>query len=446
MADETEVVFSNDANSRGSNNNNSSTPQYRNNNHTPQHSSNDNDSGYIEVKVDEGDSKNRDGHIVIKTSVKGFLYRSEIFKDSNLINAKEIDCKDLEFQANKEATFKERYISTHNTFISEYIAREFFKEVLKDEGTIKDGKEYCTIITSYSENIIRSLIFLNGDEFDCKETSIPENIKNKANLIESKYKIFHNDIKNQFLDKDKFPVNTILNPILEKLPFYEKKPIYSFYLFLFLIALFLFIIKIALCSDLMVNSKKGKKKFEYMVNLAPFCNKFVDKITKKCNEASDTHWKIKSKVFNKKTCKTVCADYEIIDTEACNKWNASIDLVSSNLNIKPYTITPSFTLELSDKKITTIYLKNSTKNILRVKLMKISIDNNPNNEIVFFINEKTELSLYPNSEDIFEVKLEGTYLKAFNKGEYFGHIVFLIINDDKTINKTEKRNFKFIVD
>lgn len=445
MADETEVVFSNNSSSNNFVNNNSNE---QSNNNTPHnnHSSSGNDVGYIEVKVDEGNSKNKDGHIIIRTSVKGFLYRSEIFKDNNLINAKEIDCKDLEVAANKEATFKERYLSTHNTFVFQYIARDFFKEALKDEGKFKDGDEYCTIITSYSENIIRSVILLDGDEFDTKEIPILDNMKNKSNLIKSKYTIFHNEIQARFLDTDKFPINTFLNPILEKLPFYKKNPMYAFYLFLFLVILGLVAIKIALCSDLMVNSKKGKEKFEYMVDLAPFCSKFVDKITKKCTDASDAHWQIKSKVFNKKTCKSVCSDYEFIDSESCDKWNSSIDLVSSKLNISPYLITPSFTLELSDKKITTIYLKNNSENTLRIKVVQVSIDNNPNNEIIFFINDKTEISLSRDVEDIFELKLEGTYLKAFKKGEYLGYLVFLIINDNKTINTTERRNFKFIVD
>lgn len=402
--------------------------------------------GYSVVERDEGEGKSNLGQVVVETATKGLLYRCEVFANGALIDAKEINCKDLLSNESKDFVFKQRYLATHNTFKLQYMAEEFFKEVESDEGDFQDGEEHCKVVTFVSEDTIRTVVYLDGEEFESKELAIADNIKNKKNLIEKKYQVFHLDNVERYIDKEKFPVNTFLNPLLEKLPFYKKNPMYAFYFFIGIILVILLAIKMFFCSDFMVNKKKGKKKFEYLTTYAPYCDDFKEKIVKGCNASFEGDWKLKSKVFTTKTCKSACVDYDFIDGATCDKWTQSIGLVDGGIKTNPFTITPEGELELSQKKITTVYLKNNTPRTLRFKVVGRKIIDNPNSEIIMFINDKTEVSLEPNEENKFEIRLESTYIGSFSSGEYKGEILFAVYNDDKSINTTEKRNFKFAID
>lgn len=402
--------------------------------------------GYTVVQRDEGEGKSNIGQVVIETATKGLLYRCEVFANGALVDAKEIDCKDLLSTEGKDFVFKQRYLATHNTFKLQYIAEEFFKEVASDEGDFPDGEEHCKVVTSISEDTIRTVVYLDGEEFETKEFAIPDNIKSKKNLIEKKYQVFHLENVERYIDKEKFPVNTFLDPLLQKLPLYKKNPMYAFYFFIGIILVILLTIKMFLCSDFMVNKKKGKKRFEYLTTYAPYCDDFQKRIVKGCTASFEGNWKLKSKVFTAKTCKSACVDFDFIDGATCDKWTKSMTLVAGGIKANPYTITPQGELELSQQKITTVYLKNNTSKTLRLKVVGRKIIDNANSEIIMFINDKTEVSLEPNEEDKFEIRLESTYIGSFSSGEYKGEILFAVYNDDKSINTTEKRNFKFAID
>jgi hypothetical protein len=409
------------------------------------------DSGYTIVKKDKGEHKGSSGEIVIETSTRGLIYNCEVLKDGVMIDGEEVDCSDLQSKGNKNALFRDRYTATHNNFKRYYIAEEFFKKVLQDEGEYKDdNKQHCIVKTFVSDDTIKSIIEIDGVEFDKREIPLDDAMKSKQSLIESKYKTIHSDMASKYIDEDKFPVNIgWLDKILRKLPFYKKNPMYSFYFLLGIIFLFFYLIKMAMCSDFVVNGKKGKKRFEYLASYAPYCSDFQERIIKGCDKSHNGLWKLKSKVFTTKTCKSACVDYDFIDGEICDKWTMSMNNTNGGtggIKVDAYTITPEGELELTQKDFTTIYLKNNTTQTLRFKIVGRKIIDNSNSAIIMFANGKTEVALDPNEEDSFKLRLEHTYIGSFASGEYHGEVLFAVYNDDKSVDTTETRKIKFTID
>ena len=414
------------------------------------HISNHN-SGYSVVKRDSGNHKEGSGEIVIETSIKGLIYSCEVLKDGIMIDGEEVNCSDLQSKENKDTLFRDKYSAAHNRLKREYIAEKNFDEKLRTEGEyIENNEKHCKIITYQSDDVIRTVIEIGGVKFDEIQVLLNEGMKKDKDLVEAKCKTLHEEMVTKYIDEDKFPVNIgWLDKILRKLPFYKKKPIYAFYFLLGIISLFFFLIKLFMCSDYMVNKKKGKKRFEYLTSYAPYCTSFQDRIIRGCDKSHNGLWKLKSKIFTKKSCKSACVDYDFIDDEICDKWTISMKSVGDSkhrLELNPYTITPESELELTQKDFTTVYLKNNTVKTLRFKIIGRRIIDNANSEIIMFANGKTEVSLSPNEEDSFKIRLEHTYIGSFASGEYHGEILFSVFNDDKSVDITESRKIKFTID
>ena len=107
------------------------------------------------VHKSEGKSKNRTGKVYIETSVKGLIYRTNVYLNDFLIDAKEVSCIDLASLENGQSIFRDRYLATHNAFEIQYFLDKIYAKVLSDEGDYIEGDGKCSVNTYVFENIIK---------------------------------------------------------------------------------------------------------------------------------------------------------------------------------------------------------------------------------------------------------------------------------------------------
>jgi hypothetical protein len=207
---------------------------------------------FVEVHKTEGKSKDKKSFIVIVTSKKGFIYRTEVLLDSYLIDSKEVICEDLTHAEDGERVFKERYMASHKKFEDLYFAEKIFVKVLSDDGQyIENEDDSCSVTTSVYENIIKHDIVVNTAVIDSIENKVDRDLASNKEELKNEYTRLHKEIVEEYINIPKFPKNTILNPILKKYPFYDSKPMYSLYLFILSIAIVLWVLSIIICGKAM---------------------------------------------------------------------------------------------------------------------------------------------------------------------------------------------------
>ena len=82
------------------------------------------------VHKSEGKSRDKSGHISIETAVKGLVYRTNVYLNGFLIDAKEVSSIDLATLENGHSLFKQRYLATHYAFEQQYFMEKVFSKVL----------------------------------------------------------------------------------------------------------------------------------------------------------------------------------------------------------------------------------------------------------------------------------------------------------------------------
>lgn len=434
--------------------------------------------GFKVVHRDAGDAKGASGEIIIETAVKGLLYRCEVFKSGSLIDAREINCKDLVSNEEKDYIFKQRYMATHNTFKMQYIAEEFFREVESTEGEFKDGdEEHCKVVTSVSDDTIRTIIYVDGEEFETKDIAIKDNIKNKKSLLEKRCQIFHLENIAKYIDVEKFPVNTFLNPVLTKLPFYKKNPMHSFYVFLVLLGV-LFVGAYFVYGAYLNTLKDGKlkkKKFsesiwhtlenrcmeskdsEWRKGVKPNFNqctnyRYKDRIFTKeaydrifgdvnwddkaleCKAAKKKSWKDAEGKENKElkeSCKTFC-NQGSIDKGICSERKVQYSIVPNKLRLNLHDAQP-------------IYLANKSNRTLVFRIESIKLDGDLSlPQIVRISGLEESRSLEPGDDDSFKFSLVHSAAESYENGAYSGVIKVGLTYDGEP--QVQEIKFTFEID
>jgi len=386
------------------------------------------------VQKSKGESKSKNGTIVVETGIKGLIYRIEVLLNGNILDAKEVDCKDLRSVASSEESFKDRYLSEHEQMCSRYFAATTWKKLLRDEGDYKENGD-CTITTYMGDKSYKTVIMVDGVELDVVEVSIDETLKNDENILKAKYTRTHKDLVEKNFLVEKFPVNSFLNPVLKKLPFYKDSPMKSFYLFVVLVVFIMWIISLLVCGKAM---KKIVKKT--LGTEAALVYKDIQKIIcVKSRGAMELEKRCKNNP-RLEECKEACANGDI---------DQSICLVASLE--KAYEITPnSLEISLAPKSL---YITNNDANELVFKLKERIVDNleDPTitGDMIISVIGNTELIVKPKQGNKkFEFKLENTFIDSgeLNSGRYSGKLVFEVIGLSDEKDKLLEVPIKFNID
>lgn len=372
------------------------------------------------VKVTEGVSKNKSGRILIETSINGLVYRTEILLDGRLIDAKEVDCKDLSELDNGNIVFEERYLSSHKIFEEVYLAKKSFKRVLSNDGQYIDGEEECIVNTYLADDIIKTEVLLDGNEIDSNQFSVDKKILNDENALKAKYTSSHKDFVTKYIKVLKFPANTFLNPLLKKLPLYKKNPLYAFYFFLAIVVFVLWILSLILC---------GKAMKKIVVKIAGKEAGFI------------------VKDLQKSMClKSMLADEDGevgADGVAKNECNKSL-IYRGEFQIMPESVLFKNTLEIRP-----IYIKNNLPNDLIIRMTKREIlginDPTITGDMIVNIISPTTIYVKPSEISSFEFKLEDSFFRAniLPSGEYSGNLVFEILGLKNNQTEVMTIPFKF---
>ncbi|MEA3354641.1 MAG: hypothetical protein U9Q33_12590 [Campylobacterota bacterium] len=354
------------------------------------------------IHTTQGKSKDKTTKVLIETSRKDLLYRTEVYKEGHLIDAKEVSCQDLASAEDKEFVFRERYLAAHNKFEDLYLAQRVFVKVLSDEGEYVDDEEaQCSVATSVYENIVRHEVFLGAAEIDKIEETIDKDISANPKSFKAKYTQMHKEVVEKYIIIPKFPTNTFLNPILKKFPFYKTKPMYSLYMFLATVVFVLWVLSLVVCG-------KALKKI-------------VVKVAGK--EAG-----LVVKDLQKSMCVKGGEDDKLNPEQLLDE-NDVVDLYGTK-----YVILPEKVSFKNTKEIKAVYFKNNLKSDLIVQLRErlITDFNNPLVTPDMIVNILSPKIIHIKGNDIgyVEFKIEDEFLKEGSiLGKQFkGNLVFDIIN------------------
>lgn len=372
----------------------------------------DKDNIFEVIHKSSSKSKNKTGKIYIETSVKGLIYRTNVYLDDFLIDAKEISCFDLATLENGQTIFKERYLATHTAFEKQYFIEKVFVKVLNDEGNYANSDGKCVVNTYIFENLIKNEILVDDYEIDVIETELESEIANDKKAFKLKYSKLHADLVRENIIVPKFPVNTFLNPTLKKFPLYKKNPMHSFYLFVLTVALVLWILSFVICgkSFAKIAKKVGGKEVGLVV---------------------------------KDMQKSLCVK-DKKSAEAEKK-----ELLVDTLYKDGYLIIPQQLDFGENRYIKTVYIKNTVEGDLIVKLNNKVIDNfqNPLVTPEMIINVLTPTNIVIKSGGIgqFEFRIESSYLQDYSiaEGQYTGRLIFEIVKVNYGKIETKSVAFTF---
>jgi hypothetical protein len=365
--------------------------------------------------------KNKIDMVQIETSTKGLIYRTEVYIEDNLVDAKEVSCQDLATSEVNEIIFKKRYTATHEKYEELYFAPRVFIKVLEDEGLyLEDENEKCIISTSVYNNIVRHEVSVGLENIDKIEHTIEKDIANNKAAFTNKYKQLHQEVVDKYVKILKFPANTFLNPIIKKFPLYNKNPLYAFYLFLITVAFVLWIVSLILCGKALV------------------------KITKKVagKEAG-----LVVKDLQKSMCIKSYLDKEKLKPEVVLEKEDVVAKYGS-----AYLILPEQIEFKSTKDIKSIYIKNNLQTGIIVKLRERLITDFENPLVTpdMIVNILTPLTINIKAEGVgmYEFKIEEEFLKNSSlAGQSFkGNLVFDIIDIKEKTSKPQVVEFNFVSD
>ncbi len=370
------------------------------------------------VHTTYGKSKNRKDDIKIETSVKGLIYRTEVYENGFLIDAKEVSCLDLSSVDGNEKIFKDRYLATHYDFEKHYFLEKVFKKVLSTEGKYINGEGKCVVNTYIFENVIKSEVLLDDVIIDTQEVEVDKKLLDEGKSFKTKYTKQHKDLVEENILVEKFPVNTFLNGILKKFPRYKQNPMHAFYFFVATVIIILWILSMVICG------------------------KAIPKIVKKVagKEAG---------LVVKDMQKSLCIKEKKSEVqEEADKKETLYEQVYKN----GYLFIPQKVIFKNNKEIKTIYIKNSIDGDLIVKVNNKIVDNLKSKLVTadMLIKILTPKNIIIKPEEIgeYEFKIENSFLNsnALTDGTYTGRIVFEVIKVRYNTTQYVTVDFEFNVD
>ncbi len=366
-------------------------------------------------------AKNNIGNVLIETSVKGLIYRSEVYMNDHLIDAVEVNCSDISTIDKYEDIFQARYTANHSKLEDKYTQERIFTKVTSTEGDYADGEGLISVVTSISDKHYKVEVFLDSQSLDIHQDELPDA---DEKLFKAKYTQTHKDFVSKYILIPKFPANTFINPVIKKFPMYKKSPMTAFVFFLATIAIVIWILSVIICG-------KALKKIVTAV-----AGKQAGLVVKD---------------LQKTLCKRSAAE---ADGENVVLLDANGNLIKDSL-VPNYVVLPKDIKFKTDDRIYTVYIKNNmfedTLIILRDRII-FNFENalvDPN--MVINVLNKEAVHIKSGKVGQFEFKLESSFLQADNVEEisYNGSIVLdatnlktrkvspLIIGFEFTVNKNQ---------
>ena len=350
------------------------------------------------VHKSSGKSKNRGDSVRIETATRGLLYRTNVYLNDFLIDAKEVSCIDIASLENGQSLFKERYLSTHYVFEKQYFMEKVYTKVLTNEGTYIEGDGRCIVNTYIFENIVKNEILVDDVEIDITETELDPSIANDKKIFKIKYTKLHKEAVVENISIEKFPVNTFLNNTLKKFPRYEKNPMHAFYFFVATVAFILWIISLIVCGKAIPKLAKsiGGKEAGFVV---------------------------------KDMQKSLC----IRSGSKKSEDKETKQLLHDKLYKQGYLAIPQKVEFKSNNEIKTIYIKNTLDGDLIVKINNKIIDNLKNNlvtaDMIIKVLSPQNIIIKPDGIGEYEFKIEKTFLSdgSLEEGVYTGRIIFEVM-------------------
>ncbi len=347
-------------------------------------------------------SKNNVDDILIETSVKGLIYRSEVYMNDHLIDAVEVNCSDISAIDKHEEIFIARYRASHAKLEDQYTKEKMFSRVTTTDGDYIDGDGIINIITSISDKTYRVEAFLDSTQLDIFQEEVSD-VDDK--VFKVKYTQAHKDFVQKYILVPKFPANTFINPVIKKFPFYKRSPMTALMFFLATIALVIWIISIIICGKALkkiVKAVAGKEAALVVKDL--------------------------QKTMCKKSADEADAQTLLLDKDG--------KLVNNDA-LKDFVIIPKNIKFKTDNRIYTVYIKNNKLNDVLIVLRDRIIYNFDNalvdpNMVINVLNKKA-VHIKAGKVGQFEFKLESSFLQSDNIEEisYSGTIV-LDISDLRT--------------
>jgi len=370
-------------------------------------------------------AKNNIGNVLIETSTKGLIYRSEVYMNDHLIDAIEVNCSDISTVDKYEEIFQARYSAHHSKMEDKYTQERIFTKVTSTEGDYVDGEGLISIVTSISEKHYKVEVFLDSQSLDIHQEEL-ENADDK--VFRAKYTQAHKDSVAKYIRVLKFPANTFINPVIKKFPMYKKSPMTAFVFFLATIAILIWIISIIICG-------KALKKI----------------VTAVAGKQAGLVVKDLQKTLCKRSAAEAAAEDNVILLDANG------NLIKDSL-VPNYVVLPKDIKFKTDDRIYTVYIKNNmfedTLIILRDRII-FNFENalvDPN--MVINVLNKEAVHIKSGKVGHFEFKLESSFLQTDSVEEisYNGSIVLdatnlktrkvspLIIKFEFTVNKNQLDN------
>jgi hypothetical protein len=357
-------------------------------------------------------AKNGTSQIVVETSIKGLLYRSEVYMDDHLIDAVEMNCSDIASMDRSDDIFKARYGVAHQKFEDLYTQERIFVKMLTTDGDYIEGEGSLTVITSISEHIFKTEAFLDSTSIDIKKEDL-EGEEEKA--FKAKYTQSHKEFCKNYIKVPKFPANTFLNPVIKKFPFYKSSPMKAFIFFLVTVVFVLWLISLLVCG-------KAMKKI-----VAKVAGKEAGMIVK------DLQKGMCSKGGDGEIQTIVGADGRIITMELDADGNPIVR-TKDGKKLPDFVVLPESVSFKHENQIYPVYIKNNlSSDALIVLKNRVIFDfSDPLVSADMVVNVLTKEALHIRSGEVglFEFKIENDFLQSDDLEEriYHGSIVLDAIN------------------
>lgn len=361
------------------------------------------------VLTTKAKAKNGVSTILVESSVKGLIYRSEVYMDDHLIDAVEVNCSDISAIDRYEEVFQARYSAAHRKFETLYTQERVYAKVLSIEGDYSEGEGSVSIVTSISDNNYKVEAFLDSNQIDIKQEEIDDA---DPKVFKAKYTQAHKDFVNNYISIPKFPANTFLNPVIKKFPMYKKSPMYALIFFLLTLMFVLWLISLLVCG-------KAMKKI-----VAKVAGKEAGMIVKDlqkgmCGASSEDE-------ENEKLL--TGSDGSVVVMKVDEDGNTHI-INKSGAKVPDFVVLPQTVMFKDTRQIYPVYIKNNLPADVLVRLKdRIIFDFNDalvSPDMVINVITKDALHIKSQEVGLFEFKLESAFLQSSSLEErnYHGSIV-----------------------
>ena len=337
----------------------------------------------------------------IITSIENLTYRVEVFVDGALEDAVEIVCDALKMDAEEETLFQAAYTKAHQEYKEKFCQKVSPIEV-EDEEDSPSEQKYDFEDAMTKETYVQLLRKKVGETYQKVKTNIRARGYNHRVVL----------------------VSVLFTVVL----------------------LFVGLGRVLMCNENVITFfVKQVDKVSYYEQTESFCHKLETGCLQlsKMDLEQDT-------LLSPDECRTWCED-EVIPAEKCALFlpyfpekeveEPLVVEVKEEHKIvfkDKYTFLPKEKIVLYPKKYLELFVENHTKDVLKVALKKIVLNENEHEEIVQFRLGVTTLSIASGKKKRFKIFLEQTYYEQFDKGEYTGAFIFSVSLPKGKEEKVEK--------